>query len=205
MKLSIKPTHLSASIGISVVAFAVLAMPIASVSAASDTSSTVINGTIGSSITVSSSGPVNMNVTPTSGAVLSSASDTVTVNTNDASGYTLSLQTNSADRALTNGSETISAHTALPNNPSALATNSWGFRVDGTANFGAGTTTAESNVGTSAYTWAGVPANGSPATIKTTAAPAASDTTAVWYAMKADTSKPSGTYTNTVLYTAVTN
>jgi hypothetical protein len=154
---------------------------------------------------VSSAGPVAINVTPTSSAVQSSASDTVTVNTNNASGYTLTLQTSTANRALTKGSDTIAAHTASASSPSALANNSWGFRVDGASGFGAGTTVAESNIATSAYTWAGVPANGSAATVKTSAGPASADATTVWYAMRADASKPSGTYTNTVLYTAVTN
>lgn len=205
MKLPTKATTITTSIGVGVAAFAILALPVATVSAATSTTTSVVNGSIGSSITVSSAGPVNMSVTPTSGDVLSSASDTVTVDTNNASGYTLSLQTNTASRTLTKGADSIAAHTATPASPSDLAANSWGFRVDGSAGFGAGTTAAETNVATSAYTWAGVPANGSPATIKTTSTPAAADTTAVWYAMKANSSKPSGTYTNTVLYTAVTN
>lgn len=206
MKLPTKATRIATTLGVGMAAFAVLALPVASVSAASDTSTSVINGVIGSSITVSSAGPININVTPTSTAVLSSAQDTVTVDTNNAGGYTLSLQMNTATRTLAKGADTIAAHTATPAAPSDLAANSWGFRVDGNAGFGAGTTSAESNIANSAYTWAGVPAQGSPAaTIKTTTAPASGDATPVWYAMKADASKPSGTYTNTVLYTAVTN
>ena len=203
MKLPTK--KLATSIGMSVAALAVLALPVATVSAAQDTSTSVINGIIGSSITVSSAGPVNINVTPTSGAVQSSAADTVTVNTNNSTGYNLSLQMNSATRTLAKGSDTIAAHTGTPASPTALADNSWGFRVDGLGTFGAGPTTAQNNLATSATTWAGVPAQSSPTVIKTTSAPATADTTQVWYAMRADTSKPSGTYTNTVLYTAITN
>lgn len=206
MKLPTK--KLATSIGMSVAALAVLALPVATVSADQDTSTSVINGIIGSSITVSSAGPVDINVTPTAGAVLSSASDTVTVSTNNATGYTLSLEMNGATRTLDNADnagETIDPHASTPAAPSDLTANTWGFRVDGAADFGAGATTAESNVATSAHTWAGVPANGSPTTIKTTSAPASAETTPVWYAMKANENKPSGTYTNTVLYTAVTN
>lgn len=206
MKLPTKLTKATASFGIGLAAFAVLALPVASVSAqTSDTSTSVINGIIGSSITITSAGPVNINVTPTNTAVMSSANDTVTVDTNHATGYTLSLEMNGATTTLAKGSDTIAAHSAVVGSPSDLAANTWGFRVDGAGGFGAGTTTAETNVATSAYTWAGVPAKDDPETIKTTSGPAAGDATAVWYAMKADASKPSGTYTNTVLYTAVTN
>ena len=207
MKLPTKLTKATASFGIGLAAFAVLALPVASVSAqtTSDTSTSVINGIIGSSITITSAGPVDINVTPTDTAVMSSANDTVTVDTNHADGYTLSLEMNGATTTLANGSDTIAAHSAVVGSAYDLAANTWGFRVDGAGDFGAGTTTAESNVETSAHTWAGVPAKGSPVTIKTTSSPAAGDETAVWYAMKADASKPSGTYTTTVLYTAVTN
>lgn len=195
----------SVTIGAGFAALALLAMPAATVSAATSNASTTVNGSIGSSITVSSAGPVAINVTPTSTAVQSSASDTVTVNTNNASGYTLTLQTSTANRALTKGSDTIAAHTASASAPSALGNNSWGYRVDGASGFGSGTTAAETNIATSAYTWAGVPANGSAATVKTNTGPVSADATTVWFAMRADASKPSGTYTNTVLYTAVTN
>lgn len=206
MKLLTKSTKIATGLGLSVAVLAVSILPVTTASAASRTATSVINGIINSAITITTSSPVNINVTPTTGAVLSSASDTVTVSTNNSTGYTLSLEMNGATNTLAKGTDTIAAHTAAPGGtPSDLATNSWGFRVDGITNFGTGPTTAETNVTASARTWAGVPAKGSPFTIKTTSAPLANSTTSVWYAMKADTSKPSGTYTNTVLYTAVTN
>jgi hypothetical protein len=187
--------------GSTVAAAALVMLPLAGTASAA-TSTSVINGSIGSTITVSSSGPVNINVAPTSGAVTSSASDTVSVSTNDADGYVLSLETNSANRNLTNGSDTITPSAGTLAAPVTLATNTWGYRVNGVGGF-TGTATTETNVASSAYNWAGVKANGSADTIKTTSAPASNDQTQVWYAMSANTSKPSGTYTNTVLYTAV--
>jgi hypothetical protein len=50
-----------------------------------------------------------------------------------------------------------------------------------------------------------MPASGSGVTIKATAATATNDTTTVWYGVKVDTSKPSGTYSDIVTYTGVTN
>lgn len=197
--------NIQLSLGLGAVTLSLLTVPITTVSAATNSASTAVNGVIGSSITVASSGPVSMNLTPTSGAVLSSAADTVTVSTNNAGGYTLTLQTSTANRSLTRGSDTIAAHTGTLASPTPLAVNSWGFRVDGLGGFGSGPTSAETNTGSSTTTWAGVPASGSPATIKTTAAPSGADTTSVWYGLRADATKPSGTYTNTVVYTAVTN
>jgi len=188
--------------GSTIAVAALVALPLAGTASAA-TSTSVINGSIGSTITVSSSGPVSINVAPTSGAVASSASDTVSVSTNDADGYVLSLETNSANRNLTNGANSITPSAGTLAAPATLATNTWGYRVDNAGGF-TGTTTAETNIASSAFNWAGVKANGSADTIKTTSAPASNDQTRVWYAMSADTSKPSGTYTNTVLYTAVT-
>lgn len=203
MKSTPKTNHRTTYLGASVAVFALLAMPMTPVAAEADSSST-INASIGSSITITSAGTVNINVTPTSGPTLSSASDTVTVNTNHTGGYTLSLEMNGASTSLANGSDTIEAHSGAP---ADLEANTWGYRVDSMPIFGGGTTTQENNVTASNYTWAGVPANNAPVTIKTTTdpAPQAGDSTDVWYAMKADTNRPSGAYTNTVLYTAVTN
>lgn len=189
--------------GTTVAAAALVVLPLAGTASAA-TGTSVINGTVGATITVSSSGPVTIGVAPTSGAVTSSASDTVSVSTNNTSGYTLSIETNTADRNLTNGSDTLAPSAGTLGTPVSLADNTWGYRVDGAGGF-SGTTTAESNVATSTFNWAGVPATGSADTITTTATPASNDTTEVWYAISADTTKPSGTYSNTVLYTAVAN
>ncbi|MBW4062073.1 hypothetical protein HJC99_05875, partial [Candidatus Saccharibacteria bacterium] len=45
----------------------------------------------------------------------------------------------------------------------------------------------------------------SPNTLKTTSGTASNDTTTVWYGVAADTTQPSGTYTNSVTYTATAN
>lgn len=186
--------------GGTLLAAAIVALPIASTSYA-DTASTTINGTIGSTLTVSSNSPVTLATAPTSGAVTTSAYDTVSVSTNNTSGYTLSLETSTADRTLKKGSDTIAVSAGSLASPTSLTANHWGYRVDGAGGF-SGTTTAETNVSSSAFSWAGVPASGSSDTIKTTTTPATNEQTKVWYAMSADTSKPSGAYTNSVVYTA---
>lgn len=178
--------------------------PIAA-SAASQNASTTINATVGSVISVSTGSTVSISLTPTAGGVVSSASDTVTVSTNNAAGYTLSLANNDATTTLASGGNTIAAHTGTQGSPTALAANTWGYRVVGVGGFGASAYSAESNNGSSSSTWAGVPATSSPNTIKTTASTASGDTTTVWYGVRADSTKVGGTYTDTVTYTATTN
>lgn len=187
-------------VGSSLVAAAVIALPIATTTYAA-TSTSTINGTVNSTITVNSSGPVAISTAPTSVAVASSAKDTVSVSTNNESGYTLTLETNTADRNLNNASESITPSSGTLNSPAPLADNTWGYRVDAAGGF-TGTTVAETNVTSSAHDWAGVPESGNGDTIKTTTTTASNDETDVWYAMSADSSMPSGTYSNTVVYTA---
>ena len=186
-----------------VLVLAATALP-TGVLAATDTSNTVINGMVGSTITVTSDATVALNTTATASAVLSSASNSVQVTTNNATGYTLGLSivSGAPNTSLVSGSDTIAASTNTMAAPAVLADDTWGFRVDGQGGFGAGPTTAETNSTSSTTTWAGV--TNTAQTIKTTTTTAAADSTTVWYAMKVSPTKPSGTYTNTVTYTATT-
>ncbi|PLS81515.1 hypothetical protein CYG49_01825 [Candidatus Saccharibacteria bacterium] len=136
---------------------------------------------------------------------MSSISDSVTVDTNDTKGYSLTLNNSDTSTALDNGAAgLIPAHAGTPASPSDLAVNTWGFRVDGLGAFGTGTTT-ETNVSTSAFTWAGIPASTSPQQIKSTTAAGTGSATTVWYGVKADGTNPDGSYIDTVTYTATVN
>lgn len=174
-------------------------------SAVSQTASTTVNATVNSVISMSTSTTVSMSLTPTSGGVVSSASDTVSVSTNNAAGYVLTLADADASTNLVSGGNTIAAHTGTQASPTALANNTWGYRVVNVGGFGASAYNAETNAGSSTSTWAGVPASGSANTIKTTATTASGDTTTVWYGTKVTSAKANGTYTDTVTYTATTN
>lgn len=198
-----KPNRIKLTAGLVTASLAIVALPLVAY-AATDNKSTTVTATLGSTISMTTSGSVALNVTPVTGGSQTSASDTVTVATNNSTGYTLTLADSDATTSLTKGSDTIAAHTGTQASPSALANNSWGYRVDGIGGFNTGGA-VENNVSSSSITYAGVPASGSPNTIKTTASTAAGDTTTVWYAVKADTSKPNGAYADTVSYTATTN
>lgn len=174
-------------------------------SAASTSANTVVNADISPVISMTTSTPITINLLPTGGGVVSSLSDTVSVSTNNATGYFLTLADNDANTNLVNGANNIAAHAGTQASPTTLANNTWGYRVDGVGGFGAGPTSAETNNGSSTTIWAGVPATGSPNTLKTTSSTASNDTTTVWYGVRVNTILPSGVYTDTVTYTATTN
>ena len=182
---------------------AIAAAVVTPVVASAVTANTTINATIGSTISMTTGTTVAIGLTPGASPVVSSASDTVTVSTNKSNGYNLTLADSNATTTLVSGANSIAAHTGTYAAPSALGTNSWGYAVAGGA-FDA-TYAAESSSTSSATKWAGVPATGAAQLIKTTAAPASGDTTTVWYGVKVDATKPTGVYTDTVTYTAVTN
>lgn len=172
--------------------------------AVADTETSIITATVGSSIGLTTTGAVPISLTPTSGGVVSSASDTVTVATNNSAGYTLTLANADTTTDLTNGTDTVAAHAGSFATPTALAANTWGYRVVGVGGFTASAYSAETNATSSASTWAGVPSSASAQQLKSTSAPAAADVTTVWYGVKANTSLPSGAYADTVTYTATT-
>lgn len=171
------------------------------------TANTTISSVVSPVISVfTTSGTVNANVTPTGAGAQTIASDTVTVSTNDSAGYTLTLAANTANTNLVSGSNNIAASSGTQTTPVVQVVNTWGYRVDGVGGFGAGPTSSASNQAISGTVkFAGVPATGSANTIKTTATTASSDTTSVWYGVAANTSQPSGTYTQTVTYTCTAN
>ena len=188
---------------LTVAAAAILASPVVAGAATTDTT---VSTTISAIISVfTSNGTVNANVLPTVSGAQTIASDTVTVSTNDAAGYTLKLEDADAATALTSGANNITATAGTQAAPVALTAGKWGYRVDGLGGFGAGPTSGASNTAIGAITFAGVPASGSPNTLKTTSSLATNDTTSVWYSVAADATQPVGTYTDIVTYTALTN
>ena len=171
------------------------------------TASTTISSVISPVISLfTTNGTVNVNVVPTGSGAQTLASDTATVSTNDSAGYTLQLAETGAGSTLVSGGNTIPASSGTQTTPAVMAVNTWGYRVDGLGGFGAGPTSSQSSTAISgSIKFAAVPATGSPNTLKTTSGVASSDTTTVWYGVAANTSQASGTYTNSVTYTATTN
>ena len=158
-------------------------------------------------ISLATSGTVTLPATTKPSGVVTIDKDIVTVTTNSGGGYTLRLESVSGTSSqLVNGGEVIPAVSASAASPATLGLNEWGYRIDGALGFGAGPTSAITSQPSSSLTFAGVPLLGAPQDIKVTASSAPSgDVTNVWYGVRADMTKPAGTYTSTVTYTAVLN
>lgn len=192
------------------VAAAVATAPM-TVSAAANSANTTINATVDAVISITTASPVAISLTPTAGGVVSSASDTVTVNTNNSAGYELTLKDTDTSSNLVSGGNNITPHTGTMAASTALTNGTWGFAIaTGTTgaesnNFDA-SYSAENNNASSTSKWAGMPiSSGTAYKLKDTAAVATNDTTTVWYGAKVNTSQVAGTYTDTVTYTATTN
>jgi hypothetical protein len=158
-------------------------------------------------ITLSSGGSTTLNVAPTPGGKCTVQSDTATVLTDSTSGYSLTMTTSTTNNAMTSTSGSIAAVSGSAASPATLGVNTWGYRVDGLAGFGAGPTTSQNNGSTPSVTFAGVPpsnlAGTQVASSNGPANPAVGTT--IWYGLCANSSQPSGSYSVTVTYTAVTN
>lgn len=182
------------------------AAPVAQISALSESSNTIVNSLVSSVVTVSSNGPVSIDLTPTASSVTSIAGDTVSVSTNSSTGYVLTMSVNSTtSNQLVKDADTINATSGTYSTPAVLDLNSWGYRIDGLGSFGAGPTSAITNLASSSLTWASVPVSTSAQTIRSSSVPVINDTISVWYGVRINLAKPAGTYTNTVIYTATAN
>ena len=179
----------------SALALAVAVLPLTNAFAASQSKNATVNVVVGSSISLDVSGgtggtgTVDINVTPTAAGAVGTASHNVAVSTNNTTGYKLQLNSSTADTTLAKGADTLAATSGTKAAPANLDTNSWGYSIPGFA----------------ADTYAGVTPTGNPVVLKTTATPATNDSTTVTWGAKVDTSKPNGTYTRQVTYTAVAN
>ncbi len=133
------------------------------------------------SLTISTSGNVSIQVTPTDAGTLATASNTVTVTSTDVVGYQLFISALSSTN-MTNGAYNLPA--SANGTPATLSNNTWGYNTDASTDF-LGITTSE-------------------VMIKNATGPFSSgDNTTVTYGVKVDNAKPAGSYSTTVVYTAV--
>lgn len=189
-----------------IIALGTVGLLVAPVAVAASTATTTINSVISPVISLfTTSGTVNLNVTPTAAGAQTTASDTVTISTNDSAGYTLKLSGTTTNTNLVSGANNIAATTGTPAAPIALTSGTWGYRIDSAGGFGAGPTSVINSAVIGALTYAGVPSSATPVTLATTAAVATNAVTTVWYSTADNYSVPSGTYTQQVTYTATAN
>lgn len=158
-------------------------------------------------ITLTSGGTTNVNVVPTTTGKCAVQSDTPSVLTDSSTGYSLTMTTSTTNNAMTGSSGSIAASSGTSAAPTTLAMNTWGYRVDGVAGFGAGPTSSQASGSVPSTSFAGVPPSNLAGTIvassNSIANPAVSTT--VWYGVCANSSAAAGNYSVVVTYTAVTN
>ena len=184
---------------------------------------TTVQSTVSGSITAfTNTNPTTtlIDITSASGTKQTINKDTVSISTNNATGYTLKLQDADTSNALCvtpGGSCTgIPATSGTHATPAIMSgANQWGYHIDdGTTTWcstatscASGLTLPSSNAATSTtLKFALVPlSSGSADTLKTTSTTASSDTTPVYYAVNVDPTQASGIYKDDVVYTAIAN
>jgi hypothetical protein len=185
------------------------------------TAGTTVRALVQNNISISNTNTSNTDLTITGGTGVKQSidKDTVTVATNDPSGYTLKLGDNDAsnDLCITPGSSCtgIPAHSGTFASPSLMsAANLWGYHIDdGTTtwcstatNCGAALTLPVNSAATSTtLKFAKVKVNGSEDTIKTTSSTTAGDNTIFYYGVNVDAALTAGTYSDAITYTATAN
>jgi hypothetical protein len=132
-------------------------------------------------LSISTSGNVALSVTPSDSGTLASASGTVTVVSTDVVGYKLYVR-NISSTDMVNGADAIPA--SANGSPASLAVNTWGYNLDGSSNY-TGMTLSDVLIrsATQPYT--------------------SGDVTTVTFGVRVDNAKKAGSYTSSVIYTAV--
>ncbi|PLS81098.1 hypothetical protein CYG49_03145 [Candidatus Saccharibacteria bacterium] len=165
--------------------------------------------TCGITLSLASGGMNALSITPTSSGSCTIKKESATIVTGSDTGFSLMLQDGDADNSLkTVSGSSIASISGTVATPTALAVNTWGFRVDGVGGFGVGPTSEVTNVATPSSLFAAVPlSTGSAATIAKTAVSTGSTgvTVNTFFGSCIDTSKESGQYTDAVIFTAIVN
>ncbi len=135
-------------------------------------------------------------ITPMADGASGSNDLTVSVHTNNLTGYTLTMSSTGTDTSLAHYAETtqkIPSTTNTLETPAALANNTWGYSV------------WANGQSTSSTTFSRIPALSAPDTLRTTSAISDPTDTTLTFGARINTKKPSGTYTNTIVFSATSN
>ncbi|MEO8784839.1 MAG: hypothetical protein ABI221_00695 [Candidatus Saccharimonadales bacterium] len=133
------------------------------------------------SLSINLSGNVDLTLASSGPNFAATSSNSVTVTSTDVEGYDLYIYS-AANSDLSNGSDTLAA--SGNSVASSLATNTWGYNLDGSANY-VGTLTTPKLL------------------LSATGPYKTGNTTNIHYGVLADATKPAGVYTGNVTYTVV--
>ncbi len=133
------------------------------------------------SLSISAGAAINLSISPSPTGTLASSSGTVTVYSTDVVGYKLYIRAVGSTNMVQGGSS-IPASSNVSLAP--LAINTWGYNVNASSDY-LGITTSD-------------------ALLKDATGPfSAGDATQVYYGLNLDRTKPAGSYSSNVMYTAV--
>ncbi len=137
-----------------------------------------------------SSNSIDLEISPNSTGSLDTSDISILVDTNNQTGYTLSMNTITDNTSLThtNEQDTVPSTNNPLDSELPLQANTWGYNK---------------NIGTESFLR--IPTKSLSDTINTSDAPVAGDETIITVGAKVDTTKMSGNYSNTLEFTAVTN
>ena len=192
-----KPTNKGIKIVSGMLAASLFAMPVlllngAPTSAASQSATTTVNVTIYPVISITASPNIEMDITPTTSGQFRTANGNVVISTNNVKGYTTYITSNTTETSLKQPAAAgVSA--VIPTvsaSGTTISGNGWGWSNDASQfNPVKATGTTDNSTVFS----------------RTTAATPTGDNKTLTIGASATTSVPSGTYSNTLLLTAVTN
>ena len=192
-----KPTNKGIKIVSGMLAASLFAMPVlllngAPTSAASQSATTTVNVIIDPVISITASPNIEMDITPTTSGQFRTANGNVVISTNNVKGYTTYITSNTTETSLKQPAAAgVSA--VIPTvsaSGTTISGNGWGWSNDASQfNPVKATGTTDNSVIFS----------------RTTSATPTGDNKTLTIGASATTSVPSGTYSNTLLLTAVTN
>ena len=192
-----KPTNKGIKIVSGMLAASLFAMPVlllngAPTSAASQSATTTVNVTIDPVISITASPNIEMDITPTTSGQFRTANGNVVISTNNVKGYTTYITSSTTETSLKQPAATgVSAVIpTVSTSGTTISGNGWGWSNNATQ-FNpvkvAGTT------------------DNSAVFSKTTTATPTGDNKTLTVGASATTSVPEGAYSNTLLFTAITN
>ena len=192
-----KPTNKGIKIVSGMLAASLFAMPVlllngAPTSAASQSATTTVNVTIDPVISITASPNIEMDITPTTSGQFRTANGNVVISTNNVKGYTTYITSSTTETSLKQPAAAgVSA--VIPTvsaSGTTISGNGWGWSNDASQfNPVKATGTTDNSTVFS----------------RTTSATPTGDNKTLTIGASATTSVPSGTYSNTLLLTAVTN
>lgn len=192
-----KPTNKGIKIVSGMLAASLFAMPVlllngVPTSAASQSATTTVNVTIDPVISITASPNIEMDITPTTSGQFKTANGNVVISTNNVKGYTTYITSNTTETSLKQPAAAgVSA--VIPTvsaSGTTISGNGWGWSNDASQfNPVKATGTTDNSTVFS----------------RTTSATPTGDNKTLTIGASATTSMPSGTYSNTLLLTAVTN